>query len=1116
MTHKNNICIITFITWILFAMTNRVEAQISITATTDPLSVNKTKANVNWTLTEPTLWRLGNKNYYKLERKTTHKNGRRLSTPDSLISTNITYIPESSPFWEPYKTIDTVNANTPEKYYATLYKILFKSLQTKSASEEAFLMKRVLKIASLDIDYAVAAGLGFRDIINPRNIYEYSLTIKGDGITKTPNPATVIYKGFNAEDYGMSDRKLAVTYISGHKLIQMKWHTATSQSWVTGKTNGFKITRTEAVTPAGQVKDSDVEFTVQPEPDPTTGSFWTPYKNLNPKTLPKDSTYYYAILYKALYPAVAPANEKERDALWYDAVEAANYSYRIAQKAGFGYQDFTTKDDRKYTYTIKLLPPTSTELDPYTFTTGGTGFEPKPVTTDGSTLGVLAEAKESNKIKLRWVVPSPSAWRKGNTEGYTITRTTTHRNEVAISPEIKTILVEKEAKTSTFWNSYKTLSYSGKNTEADFLSAVYKILYETSVTDRSKEERLLWFNFMSFVNSNFAAASKAGLGYTDLTAKNDEKYTYQISLNGTGHSINPATISIRINTASNPKPKTPKIELGDVIGKKNNSDKYARRTMKISWDIDTLKNIYHSYWVQRKNKNGVFQSVIKESFRNLQKGVRTLYFIDTVEHVRTTYQYQLRGQTFFDSYDSSLVVSVTNKVPLDLSPSIDSVQIIKPKSVKVYWRFPGENNNILQDSLIKGFCVRRSFKADTLYKDDLTVGSSGLISKGQRNVIVANIQEAEYLKIGAIGIEGDTLFTFPRFVELPDDGPPNPPQNARVSFTSTEVKKPIIKWDANTEVDLGGYHVYRQIDGNSDTIQITKTLINVTEFIDTDTLNIDFKSIIYFVQAVDKKGNQSKLSLPAKLEFPDTNPPLPPIFDKYGVKGAGIELSWKNSTKDSDIVKNILFRKSSKEVTWSIVEEFPKDKLIFLDTKVAYGEVYIYMLIAEDKAGLKSKPSVPVEIGMAKSAPIPLFTDFRGSTRLEDKKIQLSWTYVATDLVSFEIYRADENKTLTYWKILNNSEFTTFDEKVQYVKANRYSIRGLFKDGSYSNWQDLTVMFPDACTDADFTVERAESVLFGGKKVVDTACETIILLPGVTIPKPANSSEEYEAVIKKK
>lgn len=1107
MTHTKKICIIVYIFCLMAGYNNQAIAQITIGT---PV-INSTTVGLKWNPTNATQWRLGNKGYYNIERKTTYRAGVKLPTPE-FFTDRVSYEPKSSAFWNPYKSVDTTNASTPAAYYATLYNILFVVAQTTDAVKEDKLWKRVERIASLGTEYAQKAGLAYTDLkIEPIAIYEYSISLSED---KTVT-ASITVRGQKADENGSSDRKMSISYISGQNLIQMRWNTPDAINWLTGVTSGYTIVRKE-ISSDGVQNTTPPTTTVTVKSEPQNSAFWNPYKTLDEKTLStKDSTYYYILLYKSLYGSYSTGTGITADSRWAKVTEAASYSYRIAMKSGLGYQDATVADNKKYSYTITQT--SSNTLDPVTFNTGGAGMDPNTTTPNvyATKLGVLAEAKQPGVIKVRWVSPSPEAWRSGNQNGYTVERKTTHRNGVLLgTPEVTSFNVFKELQTSSFWTPYINLPYSGNNTEADYLSVMYNTLYVTPTTNTPNTEQMIWFGVMNMANMSFKTASKGGLGYTDATAKMNERYTYTVSIKG-GYPISSGFDTLAYGSRIYPKPKKPRIEFKEILPKKKETDKYPQRIAQISWDIDTLKNVYHSYWVQRATNSGTFKNLRVKPFQNLQKGVKTLTYMDTVEHSRVTYKYRLKGLTYFDTYDSSAVVEAINKVPLELSPSIDSVEIIKPKSAKIYWRFPSSVNNPQQDTLITGFILQRSKYADSLFVKDITVGSSGTILKSNRNVTINNINEAEYIRIGALGVSGDTLFSYSTFIQLPDDGPPSPPKNVRVSFTNGQPKRPYIQWDANTEPDLAGYKIYRKFEDRVDTIQITSKIIAALAYEDKDTLDIDFSAISYFVQAIDKKGNQSAFSLPAKLVFPDTKAPTPPVFGQYGIKDKGIELNWTNSKRDTDLAKNTLFRKDTPTASWTIVKDFLPTELTFIDKNVEYGKTYVYMLIAEDKTGLKSLPSVPLEVGMAKSAPIPPFIVFNSSVRLERKVIELNWSYSATDLSGYEIYRAVGTEKLTSWLLFSEANQATIDEKIDYKQLYKYSIRAVFKDGSYSNWKDINVTFPDVCDTGEFTIERTQMVNLGGKKVVDRACEMIILQPGTTIPKPTSASEEYEAVIKK-
>lgn len=87
-----------------------------------------------------------------------------------------------------------------------------------------------------------------------------------------------------------------------------------------------------------------------------------------------------------------------------------------------------------------------------------------------------------------------------------------------------------------------------------------------------------------------------------------------------------------------------------------------------------------------------------------------------------------------------------------------------------------------------------------------------------------------------------------------------------------------LKWAANTEIDLAGYHVYMSINTPQNFIRMTKTPLRRPEWI-SPLLRLDQKYYIY-VTAIDVYGNESQNSRVLEFQLPDATPiesPIDPI-----------------------------------------------------------------------------------------------------------------------------------------------------------------------------------------------------------------------------------------------
>ena len=123
------------------------------------------------------------------------------------------------------------------------------------------------------------------------------------------------------------------------------------------------------------------------------------------------------------------------------------------------------------------------------------------------------------------------------------------------------------------------------------------------------------------------------------------------------------------------------------------------------------------------------------------------------------------------------------------------------------------------------------------------------------------------------GRPGGTLTGGPTWVTgLPNNGNPGAPQNV---IANTGNGRITIAWNANTEIDIAGYNIYRNGSGTP----LNGTLLTTPIFTDTTVTN--GLTLTYAVRAVDTALNQSAISLQAE-ESP--NP----------LKGAGLHFNGTN------------------------------------------------------------------------------------------------------------------------------------------------------------------------------------------------------------------------------
>ncbi len=196
--------------------------------------------------------------------------------------------------------------------------------------------------------------------------------------------------------------------------------------------------------------------------------------------------------------------------------------------------------------------------------------------------------------------------------------------------------------------------------------------------------------------------------------------------------------------------------------------------------------------------------------------------------------------------------------------------------------------------------------------------------------------------------------------ELSDDGlPPAAPADL-VVYAAFDGQVGL-SWQHNNEPDIYGYSVFRSKNDTLHFVLIHFTTNNY--FIDT---NLDYDSIYYYkINAVDKFHRESKFSKIVSAQPKNIYKPLRPQYVKVHARNIDDEkyilLNW-NPSIDNDINYYEIYRD-----TGNTVNIIP-DNLIdtssnnyYIDKKeLKLLKKYSYSIIAVDKGGLKSEPTIPV------------------------------------------------------------------------------------------------------------------------------------------------------------
>lgn len=670
-------------------------------------------------------------------------------------------------------------------------------------------------------------------------------------------------------------------------------------------------------------------------------------------------------------------------------------------------------------------------------------------------VNVVARAKPTGQILLRWVPDNETVWQQGNQSGYLIERTTLKRNGILLATPETVNLTPQPLKPATTaqWQPYLL-------PDSAYHRALHEALYApdpsvpTDTTNKltihqdsttASEQR--YFFALVAADQSYSAARLAALGFIDQTVQTNEQYRYRVWVAGQS-GIAPGDVIIGLSDALPLLPIT------------KPSIRFEPQQAVLRWPADTTVRGFNSYWVERSTDGQTF--VGRNALPLLSDGAEadTISYQDSLPKKRQVFYYRLRGKTIFDEWGYSPVVFGQSKSPVLYTPRITQASLPSAGTLEVHWRFPGDTVLSRVDTLIQSFWIGASPTADgTLVRLKVNIpptDTSTTISQYGQKIAVNGPQ---YITVVAMSLDGDTLRSYPVLVQPADSLPPAIPTGLR--GTVDLMGRVQIQWNSNTEPDLLGYKVFSTEREGDEPSSRNGEPFPTASWADTVALNQLNRDLIYYVQAVDQQFNQSALSLPLKLTRPDTLRPASPWMRSYERTETGANLRWANSSS-SDVVRHTLYRKAltGTDTTWQMVHVFTARDTTYRDEPLITPADYAYSILAEDAGGLQSLPIEPLLVSLAARTSVrPPITVLNAVVESGRKAIRLDWSYTDPAVLKYELYRAEGTSPLAPWQFISAPQTSTWDERVKADSTYRYAIRAIFRDGSVTGWQSQTVVY---------------------------------------------------------
>ena len=409
------------------------------------------------------------------------------------------------------------------------------------------------------------------------------------------------------------------------------------------------------------------------------------------------------------------------------------------------------------------------------------------------------------------------------------------------------------------------------------------------------------------------------------------------------HLVTSCALSLLIlsGCSGTPKPKSEPIvdESLPVVKLTNNGTKADVNAIALEWESIKDPRVRGVYIY----KGSIDDKDVKEvTYYDTVKSRFTTHYLDTKVKPGTKYTYQFK--VYSDGVEGkSSVATIISTLPMMESVTwIHAVQDM-PRSAKIIWR-PHSNEKV------KAYKIQRRTLEAKEWSDIVVV--NGRLSA---EYIDENLKDKfTYIyRIRALTYDG---LTSNPSKEVKVITKPLPKSIANITATKKLPKKIEITWDASTTKDFKNYRIYRgsEMDGSYEMLgEITNT--NYIDNIDEDA-----KKYFYKISVIDKDGLESKYNQESAQGSTLKKPLAPDLVEAKLVKEE-VKISW--SKGDSRVKSYTVIKRYKKSLFDEAIEEYEDIKgLEFVDIEIQPAKTYYYKVYSVDEFGIKSEPSIEVEL----------------------------------------------------------------------------------------------------------------------------------------------------------
>ena len=404
----------------------------------------------------------------------------------------------------------------------------------------------------------------------------------------------------------------------------------------------------------------------------------------------------------------------------------------------------------------------------------------------------------------------------------------------------------------------------------------------------------------------------------------------------------------------------------------------------------------------------------------------------------TSYLYEVRGVGFFENETNAEPIEVFFRdavaplPPFGLQGKADTLR------VRLKWESEFEPD-------LQGYYVYRSTLSagpfQRLNDHPLPVEKGGYLDLLDR-------PGPYYYYIASVDESGNEGNSDPIFIEAQDVIPPDTPEGLTIKADTGRFH---LSWNANSEPDLAGYHIYRTIDSDNLTHYVLLNAEPQKDTFYTQTMPKNVKNTVFYkIVASDTLLNRSAYSASVNAVLPDVVAPYRPQIYKVYVRDQNVVIEWTPNVEEDLFGYHILRSDLSDSISYQRVNINPISiqSRRYLDRTVQPGMAYSYVLKAFDSIGNVSEPSVPHQVRLKPQnlEDIPEELKLKHNRRRQHNLI--TWNYSThAGLLGFVIYRGiDRGQMKPLTGVLEDQHFT--DKDVTDTVGYYYQVRSYDQNGS--------------------------------------------------------------------